>query len=175
MKKLLIVIFGILYFNNLYSQCVGCNMLFYTINFSIYDIDNKENTDNVKLISENDTIYVSKNYKITISKIKHDNLLKTIFLNKWNTRLKDDKTIQIEYSSAFNDGCSNSSVDCLTVENDILIKVEKNDQKMNIFLYLYDGKIGVNRNKVNLSIPFCEGTYKITDTENLKLIKIKDY
>lgn len=39
---------------------------------------------------------------------------------------------------------------------------------------LYDGKKGLLKNEINLSIPFCEGNIQITDSTCPKLVAIKE-
>ncbi len=80
--------------------------------------------------------------------------------------------IQINYSSVFSDGTN--GLEYLIKKNDILIDIKKENKQIKILMRLYDGKKGLLKNEINLSIPFCEGNIQITDSTCPKLVAIKE-
>ena len=152
--------------------------MFYTVNISIirdsivpinelsYFV--REDTLNLK---KSDTAYYAGDIEISIMKKAYST---DFYNNRWEQNLMNNKIV-INYMAASKG--ENCSVVTLNKINDLIIRLKKNNRIMVVLLKLYDGELGTNgfeKNIVNLYLPFCEGTYEITNSKNPRLIGINE-
>lgn len=177
MKKLIIIVFSIS--SNLFSQPTSNKDINYEINLSIQETHLDKNKNDGSYIIINDTVVLVKKESEYFST---DNIIKIKILNKnYNLLSKKRKwshilnynNIKINYTPAF------LVANCDSFEfsqklSDIVLLVEKQGQYMKVIFKLYSGKDRFFNNKMDIIIPFCSGTYEVTDSTNPILIAIKE-
>ena len=179
MKKIIIVI-SLIFSSILFSQPVGNNDINYEINLSFKNIYSAQPKDDGTYILKTDTISLIKTDSIYFST---DNKLKIKILTKnydfsrirkvMCHNLKNKNSIKINYTPAFiMSSCSD--LEFSEPLSDVILLIEKQDEYMKIIFKLYSGKNKFYDNKVNISIPFCAGTYEVTGFINPILIAIKE-
>jgi|GEM_PF-6355601 len=178
MKKIINVI-ALSFSSILFSQPVGVNDINYEINLSFkntYSTQPKDDgtyilkSDTISLI-KTDSIYFSTDNKLKISilSLNYDfsQLRKGMYHN-----LKNRNSIKINYTPAFLiSGCSD--LEFSERLSDVILLIEKQAEYMKVIFKLYTGKNKFHNNKMNIIIPFCPGTYEVTDLSNPILITIK--